>query len=64
MSSMHVFVYRFCARRQREIKAHDKTDSSESTYAHTRRKMEIRPQTAKPAQSKTSVLQSIYGKIS
>ncbi|XP_068998975.1 inversin [Embiotoca jacksoni] len=52
---------RFCARRRREVKARDEVESSESNYAHNRRKMEIRPQPSKPAPSKSSVLQSIYG---
>ncbi|KAM6909667.1 inversin [Xenentodon cancila] len=53
---------RFCARRGREVKDREKVESSESTYAHNRnRKMENRSQFSKLAQSKSSVLQSIYG---
>ncbi|CAI5662433.1 unnamed protein product [Oreochromis niloticus] len=52
---------RFCARRRREVKAHEEVESRHSNYTHNRRKVEIRAQPAKPTQSKSSVLQSIYG---
>ncbi|XP_041844908.1 inversin isoform X2 [Melanotaenia boesemani] len=52
---------RFCACRGRETKACEEAEPSESNYARNRRKMENRAQLPKPAQSKTSVLQSIYG---
>ncbi|KAM4581149.1 inversin isoform 1-T3 [Odontesthes bonariensis] len=53
--------HRFCAQRGREVRAREEVESSESNHAHNRRKMENRAQHVKPAQSKSSVLQSIYG---
>ncbi|KAM9723803.1 inversin isoform 1-T3 [Menidia menidia] len=53
--------HRFCARSGREVKAHAEVEPSESNHANERRKMENRAQLVKPAQSKSSVLQSIYG---
>ncbi|XP_017280620.1 inversin isoform X2 [Kryptolebias marmoratus] len=49
---------RFCARRRREVKAREEGESSES---NCRKKTESRVQLGKPALSKSSVLQSIYG---
>ncbi len=55
-------VRRFHARRQREVKAREEVESSDSNLAHNRKKMEIRAQPSKLSASKSSVLQSIYGK--
>ncbi|XP_039972970.1 inversin isoform X2 [Xiphias gladius] len=49
---------RFHARRRREVKA---CEEVESNHAQNRKKMDIRAPPAKPATSKSSVLQSIYG---
>ncbi|XP_022048689.2 inversin isoform X1 [Acanthochromis polyacanthus] len=52
---------RFRARRRREVKPCVEVESSDSSYAQNRKKAEVRAQPAKPAASKSSVLQSIYG---
>ncbi|XP_047454702.1 inversin isoform X2 [Mugil cephalus] len=52
---------RFCARRRKEVKAREEAESSDSCPALNRKKTEVRVQPAKTAQSKSSVLQSIYG---
>ncbi|XP_062278125.1 inversin isoform X2 [Scomber scombrus] len=52
---------RFHARRRREAKACEEVESSDLNHTPNRRKMEIRAPPAKPAASKSSVLQSIYG---
>nr|XP_020462790.1 inversin isoform X2 [Monopterus albus] len=51
---------RFHTRRRREVKAQEEGRSSDSNHTHNR-KMEIRAPPAKPAASKSSMLQSIYG---
>lgn len=60
---MGTCVCRFHARRRREAKACEKVESSDLNHTPNRKKMEIRVPPAKPAASKSSVLQSIYGKI-
>lgn len=52
---------RFHARRRREAKACEEVESSDLNLTPNRKKMEIRAPPAKPAASKSSVLQSIYG---
>ncbi|XP_029957966.1 inversin isoform X2 [Salarias fasciatus] len=52
---------RFCASRRGEVHAHREVESGDSNYAPHTRRVDIRSQLAKSAQSKTSVLQSIYG---
>ncbi|KAM4735135.1 LOW QUALITY PROTEIN: inversin [Anableps anableps] len=52
---------RFCARRRREARAREEAEPSKSNYNHGRKKMENRAALGKPASSKSSVLQSIYG---
>lgn len=56
-------VRRFHARRRREVKAREEVESSDLNHAHNRKKLEIRGQPSKLSASKSSVLQSIYGKI-
>ncbi|XP_068614259.1 inversin [Brachionichthys hirsutus] len=52
---------RFHARRQREVKAHEEAEPSESKQGYNRKKMEIGASLTKPLVSQSSVLQSIYG---
>ncbi|XP_061530836.1 inversin isoform X1 [Phycodurus eques] len=53
---------RLLARRNREAAARQAPEFSYLNHAHTRkRRTEVRPPPAKPATSKTSVLQNIYG---
>ncbi|XP_035989400.1 inversin isoform X2 [Fundulus heteroclitus] len=52
---------RFCARRRREVRACEEAEPSKSSCTHGRKKMDNRAAPGKPASSKSSVLQSIYG---
>ncbi|KAM9851907.1 inversin [Aulostomus maculatus] len=52
---------RFNACRQKEAKSCEKGELGDSSHAHDRKRMETRAPPAKPAASKSSVLQSIYG---
>ncbi|KAM7420732.1 hypothetical protein PAMA_015115 [Pampus argenteus] len=52
---------RFHARRRREAKAREEVESNDLHHTPNRKRMEIRAPSAKPAASKSSVLQSIYG---
>ncbi|XP_067365737.1 inversin isoform X2 [Channa argus] len=52
---------RFHTFRWREDTAHEEMGLSGSNYAHNKKKIEIRAPLAKPASSKSSILQSIYG---
>lgn len=60
---MGTCVCRFHARRRREAKSCEEMESSDLNHTPNKKKMEIRAPPAKPAASKTSVLQSIYGEI-
>ncbi|XP_055359449.1 inversin isoform X2 [Betta splendens] len=52
---------RFHTHRKRQDAAHEEVVLSESNHTYNRKTMEIRAPPAKPASSKSSVLQSIYG---
>ncbi len=56
-------VCRFHSRRRREAKARGEVESSDLNPAHNRKRKEIKAQLTKQSESKSSVLQSIYGKI-
>ncbi|XP_007556277.1 inversin isoform X1 [Poecilia formosa] len=52
---------RFCARRRTEVRACEEAEQSKSSCTPGRKKVENRAALGKPASSKSSVLQSIYG---